>query len=125
DWSVGMRLGVVTQVNATFLVLPNASCANRRATWTSYPSFFPRTSMNPNGGKSHLTPISQCLRLFTAAGNGGSFGFFGFGFAFTAAAGVNVRPDAATVHAAKTAATSSSDAAAIAIRLIQPLLLRL
>ena len=35
DISVGIRLGVVTQVKLTFLLLPKASDANRRATATS------------------------------------------------------------------------------------------
>jgi hypothetical protein len=39
--SVGMRLGVVTQVSRIRFGRPNASVANRRATATSYPRWFP------------------------------------------------------------------------------------
>jgi hypothetical protein len=125
EMSVGMRLGVVTQVRLTFFLLPKASCAKRRATCTSYPSLFPRTSMNPNGGKSHLTPISHFFRFFTADGRAGSFGFttFGFGFAAGAARLASFPPGAAIPQAANAAVATSSATTAIMIRFIQPLLL--
>ena len=78
--------------------------------------------MKPNGGKSHFTPISQCLRLLTADGSGGSLGFAGFGFCFGSGTGAAVRmnfpPGVAAPSPVNTAAASSSEAAATAIRLI-------
>src|SRR6266545_6363932 len=126
--SVGIRLGVVTQVKLSLFLLPNASSANRRATRTSYPSLFPRTSMYPNGGKSHLTPISHFLRFLTAEGSAGSLGFTTFGLGFGVAAGAaelaSFPPGAAIPQAANAAAASTSAATKIKIRFIQPLLRR-
>src|SRR4051794_14182592 len=102
DMRVGMRLGVVTHVSDTRFVLPKASSAKRRAIWTSYPSFRPRTSMNPNGGKSHLTPISHRFRPFGSDGSGGNFGFFASDVAWPA-----VASGAATLHAANDAAANA------------------
>src|SRR3954468_8081037 len=126
DISVGMRLGVVTHVRLTLVLLPNASCAKRRAILTSYPSFLPRTSMKPNGGKSHLMPISHRFLLFTRLGSGGRFGFaagFFFGLAARPAPALLPAGDAAP-QAVKTAPASRSAARTIAIRLIQLLLHR-
>src|SRR2546423_1221430 len=84
--------------------------------------------MKPNGGKSHLTPISHFFRLFTADGSAGSLGlttffFFGFGFAVGTAA-ASLPPGAAVPQAANAAAASRSAARTIVMRFIQPLLLR-
>jgi hypothetical protein len=74
--------------------------------------------MNPNGGKSHLTPITQRCLLFTSAGSGGNFTFA------TAAAPPALRAGAANAHVATAAAASAASTVAIARRFIQPLLLR-
>src|SRR6266516_4154472 len=118
DISVGMRLGVVTHVRLTLVLLPNANCAKRRAIRTSYPSFLPRTSMNPNGGKSHLTPISHRFLLLTGPGSGGSFGFAAGFFFFGLAAGPEaalLSPGDAAPQAVKAAPASRSAAKTIVI----------
>src|ERR671935_1561557 len=82
--------------------------------------------MNPNGGKSHLTPISHRLRAFTAGGSGGSFGFFAFGFGFGFAAtcaGPLSSTVAATPHALNAAAAIAATAITIQKRFTAPLLL--
>ena len=86
--------------------------------------------MNPNGGKSHLTPISQCLRCLTWEGSAGSFGlagfffFFGFGLATLPAMEATLPPGAAFPTPASATAAIRSVATAIVMRLIQPLLPR-
>jgi hypothetical protein len=83
--------------------------------------------MNPNGGKSHLTPISHRFLFFTALGSAGSFGFaagfFFFGLAAGPAAAL-LSPGDAAPQAVKAAPASRSTARTIVIRLIQPLLRR-
>src|SRR5438046_4709393 len=76
--------------------------------------------MNPNGGKSHLTPISHRWRLFASEGTGGNFG------AFATADACGAAPvGAATLHVANTAAATAISPRPASNRLIRFLLLLL
>src|SRR5262245_16247686 len=82
--------------------------------------------MNPKGGKSHLTPMFQRLRLFTAAGSAGSFGLAAgfFGFAEGVATDDGAVPREATPSEANTAAATNTATPISVIRFIRPLLPR-
>src|SRR3954451_15881587 len=121
--SAGSRVGVVRQVKLTRFDLPNAKRENHRAISTSKPAFLPVTSMYPNGGESHLTPMFQRPRDFTSGGSGGSA--FAAALPVAAVAATCVLPVGwAALHVATSAATSETPARARTIRFIQPLLLR-
>src|ERR687896_1838044 len=70
--SSGSRAGVGAHTNETRFARPNAKRENQRAISVSKPELRPRTSMYPNGGVSHLTPMIHRCRFFTAAGSRGS-----------------------------------------------------
>src|SRR4051794_1953432 len=115
--SAGSRVGVVRQVKLTRFDLPNAKRENHFAISTSKPAFLPVTSMYPNGGESHLTPMFHRPRCLTSAGSAGSF--------FAAAACDRETPvGAASDHAANATAARATTRATPARRFIRLLLLR-
>src|SRR3990170_1783540 len=113
--SAGSRAGVVTHVYVTRLSLPKANRENHFAISTSKPAFFPRTSMYPNGGESHFTPMFQRFRSFTSSGSGGSADV-AFARVDPIVADGCARPSAAT-----NTATRPTPIVARTIFLIQPL----
>ena len=114
----GSRAAVGAQTNVRRWARPNAYRANCLAISTSTPAFFPRTSMYPNGGVSHLTPTISRLRLAMSAGSFGSTGAFASGRACAVGAVVWADPSVAATNA-----TTATPAVARTILLIPLLLL--